>query len=70
MHCKVFFSKNLNKAFLEKLEEEIPFKNEVVAIKLHMGETKNPNHLRAEEVKKFVEVLKKRIVSLFFLTLQ
>lgn len=38
----------------------MPFENEVVAVKLHMGEPRNKNHLRAEDVKKFVDLLKKK----------
>jgi hypothetical protein len=60
MPSKVIFSENLSKEFLSKLEKEMPFKNETVAIKLHMGEPKNPNHLKAEEVKNFVDLLKKK----------
>lgn len=56
----VIFSKSLSESFIEKLKDEIPFENETVAIKLHMGEPRNPNHLRPEEVKKFVELLKEK----------
>jgi uncharacterized Fe-S center protein len=60
MPSKVIFSESLSENFLSKLEKEIPFENETVAIKLHMGEPKNPNHLKPEEVKKFVDLLKKK----------
>jgi uncharacterized Fe-S center protein len=60
MCSKVIFTDSLNERFLFGLEKEIPFENEVVAIKLHMGEPKNPNHLKPEEVKKFVDLLKKK----------
>jgi len=56
----VLFSKSLSKDFLSRLENAMPFKNETVAIKLHMGEPKNPNHLKAEDVKKIVSLLKAR----------
>ena len=46
----VIFSTALDDNFLEVLSGEMPFKNEVVAIKLHMGEPRNRNHLKAEEV--------------------
>lgn len=57
---EVFFSKSLSEKFLKKLKKEIPFEDEKVAIKLHMGEPKNPNHLKAGDVKKFVDLLKEK----------
>ncbi len=48
---EILFSTDLNEAFLENIASNIPFKNEEVAIKLHMGEPENPNHLKPEEVK-------------------
>ncbi|MEM3648596.1 MAG: DUF362 domain-containing protein [Thermoproteota archaeon] len=59
MQTRVLFSKSLNDGFLEALRDEMPFENEVVAIKLHMGEPRNRNHLKPEEVKRFVDLLKK-----------
>jgi len=55
----VIFSTALDDNFLEVLSGEMPFKNELVAIKLHMGEPRNRNHLKAEEVKRFVDLLKR-----------
>ncbi len=49
----MFFSPSLDDGFLEALKGEMPFENEVVAIKLHMGEPGNRNHLKDEEVKRF-----------------
>jgi uncharacterized Fe-S center protein len=60
MPSRIIFSESLNEEFLSKLEKEMPFENEIVAIKLHMGEPKNPNHLKPEEVKRFVDLLKKK----------
>jgi len=54
----LLFSENLNESFLERLKKEMPFRNERVAIKLHMGEPRNKNHLKAEDVKKIVSLLK------------
>ncbi|MEM2929370.1 MAG: DUF362 domain-containing protein [Thermoproteota archaeon] len=58
MRTRVLFSESLNDSFLEDLRDDMPFENEVVAIKLHMGEPKNKNHLKAEEVKRFIGLLK------------
>ena len=55
---KLMFSEKLSKEFLEAIKREIPFRDEKVAIKLHMGEPKNKNHLKPEEVKEFVKILK------------
>jgi len=55
---KLIFSEKLSKEFLEAIKREMPFRDEKVAIKLHMGEPKNKNHLRPEEVKEFVKILK------------
>jgi len=58
VRTKVLFSERLDDGFLEALRREMPFENEVVAVKLHMGEPMNKNHLKAEEVKRFVDLLK------------
>lgn len=57
---KVWFSKDLDEGFLEVVKEEVPFKDEPVAIKLHMGEFGNPNHLNAKDVRKIVKILKEK----------
>ncbi len=59
MPTRVLFSESLDESFLGILRKEMPFENEVVAVKLHMGEPRNKNHLRAEDVKKFIDLLKR-----------
>jgi hypothetical protein len=55
--AKIIFSDALSEKFLKALGNEMPFRNEAVAVKLHMGEPKNPNHLKADDVKKIVSLL-------------
>ena len=55
---RVLFSKTLNDQFLNLIKNNMPFRNERVFIKLHMGEPKNKNHIKPEDVKKFVLLLK------------
>jgi len=57
---KVLFSENLKEEFLNRLDKDMPFENEEVVIKLHMGEPENPNHMKPEEVKPFIKILKKK----------
>ncbi|MGQ9597540.1 MAG: hypothetical protein ACUVQY_04310 [Thermoproteota archaeon] len=56
------------RGFPRNIKGGMPFENEVVAVKLHMGEPRNKNHLRAEDVKKLVGLLKERVVNPFFST--
>jgi len=58
LFMKLLFSKTLSNEFMNRIKNQLPFSNEPVAIKLHMGEPKNKNHLKPEEVKKFVDILK------------
>jgi len=57
---ELLFSEDISEEFIEKAVERMPFQNEEVAVKLHMGEPKNPNHLRPREVEPFVRLLKKK----------
>ena len=55
---KVLFSEKLTEDFLEEVKKDLPFENERVAIKLHMGEPRNTNRLKPAEVKPFVDLLR------------
>ena len=57
---KIIFTKD-NKKFLQRLKIELKGifrKGEKIAIKLHMGEEENPNHLKPVFVKSIINVLK------------